>query len=109
MDVDLVYSNNTNHELVRYVDAGYLYDPYKYRSPTCYLFTCYIIVISWISTKKTLVVTSSNHAEILAIYKASWECVWLRSITQYILGSCGFSSSRGTPTILYEDNIASIA
>jgi hypothetical protein len=30
-------------------------------------------------------------------------------MTQYIHGSCGFSSNRGTPTILYEDNIACIA
>jgi hypothetical protein len=30
-------------------------------------------------------------------------------MTQYIHGSCGFSSNRGTPTILYEDNIACMA
>jgi hypothetical protein len=35
--------------------------------------------------------------------------VWLRSITQYIRGTCGLSFSRGTPTILYEDNITCIA
>jgi hypothetical protein len=29
MDMDLVYSNNINHELVSYADAGYLFDPYK--------------------------------------------------------------------------------
>jgi len=44
--------------------------------------------------------------EILAIYEASCECVWLRSMTQYIYRTCGLSFSKGTLTILYEDNIA---
>jgi hypothetical protein len=46
--------------------------------------------------------------EILAIHEASYECVWLRSMTQYIRRTCGLSFSRGTLTILYEDNIAYI-
>ena len=71
-------------------------------------FMCGNTAITWRSTKQTLVVTSSNHAEILAIHKASCECVWLRSMTQHIRGTSGLSSSRGTPTILCEDNTACI-
>jgi hypothetical protein len=63
----------------------------------------------WRSTKQILVATSSNHAEILAIHEAGRECVWLRSMTQYIHGTCGLSSSRGTSIILYEDNTTYIA
>jgi hypothetical protein len=109
MNMGLFYSNDASHKLVGYADAGFLYDPHKGRSLTSYLFTCGNTVISWRSTKKILVATSSKHAEILAIHKANHECVWLRLMTQHIRGICGLSSSKGTLTILYEDNIAYIA
>ena len=48
------------------------------------LFTYGGTVISWCSTKQTIAVTSSNHAEILAIHVASRECIWLRSLVQHI-------------------------
>jgi hypothetical protein len=105
----LFYSNDANHKLVGYVDARFIFDSYKGRSQIGYLFMCGSTTISWRSIKKILVATSSNHVEILAIHKVSPECVWLRSMTQHIRGICGLSSSRGTPTILYEDNIAYIA
>jgi len=107
--MSLFYSNNANHELVGYADVGFLFDPHKGQPQTSYLFTYGNNVISWRSTKQPLLVISSNHAEILAILKASHKCVWLRSMTQYICGICGLSSSRGTPTILYKNNIACIA
>ena len=96
-----MYSNNYNHESVGYADVGYLSDPYKGWSQIGYLFTCGNIVISLRSTKQILVVTSTNHVEILAILEAVCECVWLRSMTQHICGTCGLSFSRGTPIILY--------
>ena len=34
--------------------------------------------------------------------------VWLRSMTQCIHETCNLSSSRGTPTIMYEENIVCI-
>ena len=40
MDVDLVYSNNTNHELVRYDDVWFLSDQHKGQSRIGYLFMC---------------------------------------------------------------------
>jgi hypothetical protein len=45
------YSNNANHELVGYADAGFLSDSHKGWSQTGYLFTCGNTVISWRSTK----------------------------------------------------------
>ncbi|GJY18204.1 hypothetical protein Tco_0389695 [Tanacetum coccineum] len=54
-------------------------------------------------------VTSSNHAKILAIYEASQECVWLRSVTQHIRESCRISSGHESPTAVHEDNAACIA
>ena len=56
-----------------------------------------------------MVATSSNHSEILAMHEASRECVWLRSVIQYIRESCGLSSIKNEPTVLYEDNAACIA
>ena len=84
MDMGLFYSNESKSELIGYADAGYLSDPHKARSQIGYLFTCGDTAISWRSMKQTLVATSLNHAEIIAIHEASRECVWLRSITQHI-------------------------
>ncbi|XP_060972484.1 secreted RxLR effector protein 161-like [Cannabis sativa] len=104
IDKGLFYSYNCGSQLIGYPDAGYLSDPHKARSQTGYLFTCGDTAISWRSTKQTLVATSSNHAEILAIHEANRECVWLRSMTQHIRGTCGLTSNKEVPTILYEDN-----
>ena len=58
--------------------------------------------------KKTMVATSSNHSEILAMHEASRKCVWLRSMIQHIGESSGLSSIKNNPTLLYEDNVACI-
>ncbi|KAL0329044.1 UNVERIFIED_CONTAM: hypothetical protein Sradi_4891100 [Sesamum radiatum] len=66
------------NNLVGYSDAGYLSDPYKAISQSGYVFMYGGTAISWRSTKQALVVTSSNHAELIALYEARRECVWLR-------------------------------
>jgi len=66
--------------------------------------TCGSTIISWRSVKQTLVVTSSNHSEIIAIYEVSQECIWLRSIIQHIKEKCGLSTINDSPTMLYEEN-----
>jgi len=108
MDLGLFYANTSKSDLIGYADAGYLSDPHNGRSQTGYLFTFGGTAISWRSTKQTIAATSSNHAEILAIHEASRECVWLRSIIQYVEGTCGLHSQKILPTILYEDNTACI-
>lgn len=57
------------------------------------------------SEKKTLVATSSNHAEVIPLQETGGECVWLRSISQHIQSSSRISVSL-EPTVLYEDNAA---
>ena len=37
------------------------------------------------------------------IHEANRECIWLRSMIQYIRELCGLSSIKGDPTILFED------
>ena len=53
-----------------------------------------------------MVTTSSNHSEIIALYEASRECVWLRPSVQHILVSCGITTNDISPTVLYENNAA---
>ncbi|GJS56941.1 copia protein [Tanacetum coccineum] len=107
-DLGLFYSNNSKQGLVGYADAGYLSDPHKARSQTGYVFLNGGTAISWRSQKQTLVATSSNHAEVIALHDDSRECVWLRSMTQLIVTSCGLSIKK-SPTIIYEDNAACVA
>ncbi|GJR90393.1 retrovirus-related pol polyprotein from transposon TNT 1-94 [Tanacetum coccineum] len=88
--------------------AGYLSDPHKARSQTGYVFLNGGTAISWGSQKQTLVATSSNHVEVIALHEASRECVWLRSMTQLIVTSYGLSIEK-SPTIIHEDNAACVA
>jgi hypothetical protein len=104
----LFYSEGSKPHIVGYADAGYLSDPHNGRSQTGYVFTCGGAAISWRSIKQTLVATSSNHYEILALHEASRECIWLRSMIQHIRETCGLSLDKNISTILYEDNAACI-
>ena len=70
--------------LVGYTDAGYLSDPHKAIAQSGYVFMYHRATISWRSTKQTLVATSSNNVELIALYKAGRECVWLRSLIHHI-------------------------
>ena len=72
--------DHRDFNFVGYADFGYLFDTHKGRLHTGYVFLCGIVAISWHSTKQTLVTTSSNHTEILAIYEANRECAWLKSL-----------------------------
>jgi ribonuclease HI len=102
------YTENPCDVLVGFADAGYLSDPHKGRSQTGYVFTMGNTAISWRSTKQTLVATSSNHAEIIALHEAVRECVWLRSVIAHIRGTSGLKSTTEEPTCIYEDNAACI-
>ena len=74
-DMGLFYSNKSKEKLLGYADAGYLSDPHKARSQTGYVFNYNGTAISWRSVKQTMVATSSNHSEIIAIHEASCECI----------------------------------
>jgi hypothetical protein len=59
-------------------NAGYQSDPHNGRSQMGFVFLQNGTAISWTSSKQTLVTTSMNHSEIVALYEASRECIWLR-------------------------------
>jgi hypothetical protein len=64
--------------------------------------------ISWKFVKQTLIATFTNHSEIITLYEASGECVWLRRVINHIETSCGIGALE-SPTIIYEDNAACVA
>ncbi|GKD00598.1 putative RNA-directed DNA polymerase [Tanacetum coccineum] len=78
-DLGLFYSNNSKQGLIGYADTG--------------------AAISWRSQKQTLVATSSNHAEVITLHESSRECVWLRSMTQFIVTSYGLKKEE-SPTLI---------
>jgi hypothetical protein len=47
----LFYSRGSNSQLVKYIDVGFLFDPYKSISQVGYLFTCGSTTISCRSVK----------------------------------------------------------
>ena len=91
--------------MLRSVDVGYLSDPHKARSQTGYVFDCNGTVNLWRSFKQTMVATSLNHSELIAIHEASRECIWLRWMIQHIQESCGLPSIKASPITLFEDNV----
>ena len=93
--------------MLGYTDAGYLSDPHNGRSQTGFVFLQDGTTISWKSPKQTLVFASTNHSEIIALYEASRECVWLRRMINHIIQSCGIGALE-TPTIIFEDNSACV-
>ncbi|MED6153344.1 hypothetical protein PIB30_117756 [Stylosanthes scabra] len=109
IDLGLLYRNGVNATLAGYADAGYLSDPHKAKSQTEYVFTYGDTAISWRSMKQTLTATSSNHAELIALYEAGRECVWLRLMVHHIQSECGIPTITSHPTPIYEDNTACIA
>ncbi|XP_068339068.1 uncharacterized mitochondrial protein AtMg00810-like [Pyrus communis] len=102
------YGPQIDYRLVGYADAGYLSDPYRARSQTGYVFTIEDTTISWRSTKQTLVTTSSNHAEILTLNKASRECFCPREVMVHIRSTRGLTSVVDFPMTIFEDKAACI-
>ena len=107
-DLGLYYQAKSDATLIGYADAGYLSDPQKAKSQNGYVFTYGGTAISWRSTKQTLTATSSNHAELIALYEAGRECIWLRSMISHIQEACGMETIASKPTIIHEDNSACI-
>ena len=108
-DMGLFYSNESKQKLLGYANVGYLSDPHKAISQNGYVFNYNGTIISWKSVKLTIVATSSNHLEILAIHEVSRECIWLRFMIHHIQESCGLSPVKDNPTTLFLDNAVCIA
>ena len=106
-DLGLFYKRNQDLSIIGYADAGYLSDPHDCKSQTG-VFLCGGTTFSWKSSKQTLVSTSMNHSKIVALFKASKECVSLWRVIGHIQQTCGLNTVQ-TPTIIYEDSAACVA
>jgi hypothetical protein len=71
IDLGLFYKINQDKTLVGYSDVGYLSDPHEARSQTGFVFLHGGTTISWKSSKQTLITTSTNHSEIIALFEES--------------------------------------
>ena len=117
MDYGLLYrrgafAKDVSHlitdDVYGYADAGYLSDPHKARSQTGYVFMSAHGAISWKSTKQTLAATSTKQSELIALYEACRECVWLRRFVQFIRKGLNVNGKL-PPIVIYEDNSACVA
>jgi hypothetical protein len=61
-NLGLFFRKNPDHSLIGYSDAGYLSDLQNVRSQIRYVFLHGETVISWKSSKQTLVAMSTNHS-----------------------------------------------
>ena len=104
--MSLLYATGSKSDLVEYVNTGYLSDLHKIQSQSCYEFTSGNTTISWHSTKRSLIATFSNHAQIITIHEASQKNIWLKSMVQFIQKICGLCCENLIPIILYEDNVS---
>jgi hypothetical protein len=71
----LFFQRNQESDLIKYADAGYLSGPQNGRSQTRFVFLHKGTAISWKYANQTLIATSMNHSEIIALYETSRECV----------------------------------
>jgi hypothetical protein len=94
--------------IVGYADAGYKSDPKSGKSQGGYVFLMNKSPLSWRSKKQSLVSTSTAQAELIALYEASRESVFLSGLKKFIKDNTGCSD--GTTLIpVHEDNEACIA
>jgi hypothetical protein len=67
----LFFKRNNDQTLIGYVDVVYLSDPHEAKSQTWFVLMHGRTVISWKSSKWTMVAKSTNHSEIIALFEAS--------------------------------------
>jgi hypothetical protein len=108
IDLGLYFQKNQDSKLIGYADVGYVSYPHNARSQTRYMFLHGGTAISWKSCKQTLVATSTNHLEIIALYEASRECAWLHRMIDHMHKSYEIGAIE-SHIIIYEDNTTCVA
>lgn len=59
--------------------------------------------ILWRTIKQTLVTTSLNHTEVLALHEIGREYIWLKSVIEHIENSYNIPQQTNECIIIYED------
>ena len=104
-DMSLVYGGAEELVVKGYVDASFNTDPDDSKSQTGYLFILNGAVVSWRSSKQSIVAASTCKAEYVAASKASREGVWMKAFTTDL----GVIPSALDPMEIYCDNTGAIA
>ena len=99
----ILYQKDDSETITGYSDADWAGDTTDRKSISGYVFMQNGGAISWSSRKQKTVALSTAEAEYLALSNASQECMWLRQLQREL------NYSTSTPTIIYEDNQATIA
>jgi hypothetical protein len=100
----LVYSKDSEADLVCYVDADWAGDVDTRRSTTGYLFILCGAPVCWESKRQRAIAQSTCEAEFIAAANAARANVWLRNLMEELRISDG-----SKPTCFYEDNQGCIA
>ena len=105
-DLKLVYKRNSDNNLeilTGYVDSDWAGDKITRISTTDYLFKLYDkCTIGWNTKKQRSVADSSTAAEYMALYEATKEALWLKSLAKTV-------NINVNNVLIYEDNTGCIA
>lgn len=92
-------------ELIQgYADAGFRSDFSSMKSQTGYVFLINGTAFSWRSVKQTMIAESSSESEMIALYEAVREAVFLKNLTNVTFSSVGKVNPFTKPIPIYEDN-----
>lgn len=101
VNIKLTYKQNPNHKnlLIGYVDSDWAGNENDRKSTTGFLFKMFdTSLICWNSKKQNSVAASSTEAEYMALFEATREALWLKSLTE------GLKLELRNPIIIHEDN-----
>ena len=99
----ILYQKEESDQFIGYSDADWAGDLSDRKSTSGYIFILSGGPISWSSRKQKCTALSTAEAEYISLSGAAQECVWLRRL------STELGCLPTGPTLIYEDNQASIA
>ena len=100
----LMYRRTDNLEIVGYFDSDFAGYVDSHKSTSGYIFMFADGVVSWRSTKKTLIVTSTMEAEFTSCFEATSHGGWMKS---FIYG-LRIVDSISRPLEIFCDNSAAV-
>ncbi|TPX39984.1 DNA-directed DNA polymerase [Synchytrium endobioticum] len=102
-----LYYLKGNLDIAGYADAGFVSDWSSGKLQTGYVFTIGGTAFSWKSTKQSITATSTTHAELITLFEATKEAVWMSSFISDLYS--GLQVNHNVfPITIYEDNQACI-
>ena len=100
-----LYYDRGSLEILGYADAGYLSDWSTGKSQSGIVFTIGGTAFSWKSSKQTITATSTSNAEMVALFDATKEAVWLSNFLTDLYQGLDIPHQL-LPITIFEDNLA---